>query len=194
MKDYFQRVLVHIVSSLTQFALKFHKPPRLISGKDYRSYGESLPLAGSVLVSLTDGEWANYLIPDYWSHNAIYTGEGTVIEATAMGGVIETDLIDFMMRKDYIVAMEPKFASAEQMKKAVAHARTQVGKKYDFEFNYSDVESFYCSELIYWSYLQVIPNSPFTLRCVLGVMSVIPSDFVNAKDHWKLTWKSLSVK
>lgn len=187
-------MLVHLVSTITQFALRFHKSPKKISGKDYRSFGESFPIAGSVLVTLTDGEVGNYFIPDYWSHVAIYTGEGTVIEATATGGVVETDLIDFMLRKDYVVAVEPKFASISQMKQAVEHARTQIGKGYDFEFNYSDVESFYCSELVYWSYLQVIPSSPFTLREILGVMSVIPSDFVNAVEHWNKRWQSTSVK
>jgi uncharacterized protein YycO len=187
-------MLIDLVGRLSLAVSKISPAPKKIKANDYRDLLAKDFGAGTVLLTRTTGSLSNAFIPDYWSHAAICTANGTVIEAAARGGVVETDIIDFMLHKDFIVACTPKFANLSEREKAVEFARLQLGKPYDFKFQYSDVKSFYCSELIYWSYSQVIPNIPFTLREVLGVTTVVPSDIVKAKKHWDTVWSSSSVK
>lgn len=90
---------------------------------------------GDVLMSHTRGELTNLFIPGYWSHGAIYVGDGLVAEAIAEG-VVLTDIISFLTSKDDVAVCDPLFASAEQKRMAAAWARSQAkaGVKYDFGF------------------------------------------------------------
>lgn len=194
MKAWIQLNLIKLVAWASPKVGKMHSPWAIkkIHAKDYRDFTMMFPDEGTILVSKTNGELGNLFIPDFWSHCALYTGAGTVIEAVGHG-VIETDLIDFMMKKDFIVALKPKFATVPQMSEAVRVARTQLGKPYDFSFQTSDVKAFYCSELVQWSYNQVNKDIPFKTREVLGVMTVTPDDIVKA-NHFQIVWESESLR
>src|SRR3972149_1430648 len=60
---------------------------------------------GYVLLSSKNGEYTNPFIPGDWKHAAMYYGLGgkhpSVIEALGQG-VVETNLIDFVLTKDAI--------------------------------------------------------------------------------------------
>lgn len=191
---YIQRQLIKFVTWASPIVGRIASPwtRKKIHAHDYREFTIMFPDEGTILVTKTNGELGNLFIPDFWSHVAIYTGNGTVIEAVGQG-VVETDLIDFMMKKDFIVAVKPKGVTVPEMSEAVKHARTQIGKPYDFSFQTSDIKAFYCSELIQWSYNQVNKFIPFKEREVLGVKTFTPDD-IAVSGHFERVWESKSYK
>lgn len=89
-------------------------------------------------VNYVDG----FFIPGKFSHSAIYVGDGKVIHAIAEG--VETiDIIDFL-RCDGFCILKP--LDAEMAEKAVARAKNEIGKPYDFDFA-DGAQAFYCHEL-----------------------------------------------
>lgn len=196
-KEDAQLLILNVTGYCSQHISKIHMPGshKLITSADYRSVKEHLR-PGMVFLSYTRGEFSNLFIPGDWSHVAIVLNSTTVIEATTHG-VIETDLIDFMMKKDYVVLLDPIFATPEQMVKAVETALEQKGSGYNYKMQYSrvNVKAFYCSELVLYSYQVACGNEmPFTLKKILGVETVIPGDFVEATKKFSLVWGSESLK
>lgn len=99
---------------------------KLMTSKNYR---EVLPLLqpGDVLLSRTQGELANVFIPGFWAHAFMYTGGEMLIEAIGKG-VVETDLIDGVLTKDYLMVRRPSFANEAQRTEAAAWAKTKLGR------------------------------------------------------------------
>lgn len=192
MKSFFHRMLLNFVSNTTQFISKFKVPylDRQIKSKDYRLI-QPLLVPGQTILSRKNGELSTLLIPGYWTHAALIKDKYTVIEATTKG-VIETDLIDFLMTKDAVVVLKPKFATLEEMANAVKVAYAQIGKPYQFdmEFSVKDIHAFYCSMLCYYSYLKSCAVMPFVLKKTLGIETVAPSDFVLAVDKFEVVVQS----
>ena len=191
-KNFIQSNWLKLSVAISKFSAKIHMPysRKKITGKHYYSAIQYLE-PGIVMATRTDGELSNLGIPGFWSHIAIVTSNGSVIEATTHG-VVETDLVSFFMNKDHIIALKPRFATREQRNKAVNLCLQQIGKPYDFEFASSDIKAFYCSELVTWAYNQACPDFPFKTRSVLGRDTVIPSDFPDAKAKWMPVWASNS--
>jgi uncharacterized protein YycO len=177
----------HILTKLTNPFNKKH-----ITSRDYRTLKEKC-IPGTILLSTTRGEITNLFIPGKYKHAAIVVNENEVTEAVGKG-VIRTDLIDFLMTKDYVIALNPLFAKPSEMKKAAQVAIDQEGKDYDFDIILSDFESFYCSELIYFAYDEVIEGIPFVPREVMGRDTIIPSDFLAAETKFSVIWESDSVR
>src|SRR3972149_3283542 len=143
--------------AISKWASKIHVPfsRKRLTGLDYYEI-QPLLSPGTVLLTRTDGELSNVGIPGFWSHVALYLGNNTVIEATTHG-VVETDLVTFLMGKDYACALDPRFTvTLDQSQLICLKAITQKGKQYDYEFNTSDITKFYCSELIWWAYSQIL--------------------------------------
>lgn len=161
--------------------------------------------SGVVLVTRTSGELSNLLIPGRYSHAAIYTGvrplliDGQPVEAPVVAeavgsGTRARDLLSFLTSKDEVLAFAPAFASEDQMATAADWAMTKLGIPYDFTFEPTN-KAFYCSEFVQASYAAAIgSNVPFTKRTTLGVSTVIPQDYVNAKDKWRQIWWSEELK
>ena len=88
-----------------------------------------------------------------WSHSAVITAEGTVIEARGLTGVREVPMVEFMGRatQSEVVWIECPDPAA-----AVAFAREQIGKRYDFgailgfitRRNWADRQCWECTELV----------------------------------------------
>lgn len=211
-----KKLLLALASFISQKISLIHAPwtRKLITGADYRTYS-SLVQVGDVLSTETNGELSNLFIPGFFGHVAIVASPRTVIQATTHG-VVETDLAEFFfVNKDYIVASRPIFATPEQRQVAADYARAQLGKPYNFsmglsdkllkalgmtvpdnkpDFAASDIQRFYCSELIYSAYLFAVDVNPFTLRKVLGEETIAPSDFFEATDKFDTFWFSESFK
>jgi len=143
-----------------------------------------------VILSTTYGELSNMFIPGFWSHVGIVSTDGlSVVEAMSVG-VVKSDLIDFMLKKDVVCLLYPEFTDVSEMFQAAIEAEAQIGKPYDFGMIQSDVKAFYCSELVYHCYDKAVMDSPFTLRKTLGRVTVVPQDFFNAKTKFKQAWHS----
>jgi uncharacterized protein YycO len=142
-----------------------------------------------VLISRTHGELTNLCISSYYTHASIYIDHNQVVEAIGKG-VVQTDLIDWMMTKDHVVILQPLFCGTLQMSQASEWAWKQVGKPYDTLFDVTNNDEFYCSELVWEAYDHAAPNNPFELRYRLGRLTVLGDDFYNAKDKWQIVWNS----
>jgi hypothetical protein len=85
-----------------------------------------------------------------FSHAAVYDAEtGEVVEAVAKGVVVAT-LEDFLGRSSRVWVVKPVWATPENRPKAVARARANVGRKYNYLglLGLSIVPgTYYCSEL-----------------------------------------------
>lgn len=182
----FREHILKILYPVIQFVGELELPKRKVNGKFFIDM-QRLIQPGHVFVTRQEWSATNTMIPGFFTHAAMYVGEEDgipkVIEATAMG-VKKTDLYKFVFSKDYLLILEPYFASADEMKQAVAEASKSAGLPYDWNFM-SGNKAFYCSELIWNSYNKVIHPSPFEPRQVWGVETISPQDFASAKKKWK---------
>lgn len=186
-----RRNLLNVMMPLTREIGELHAPysHKLVSGRDYFQVRQMLA-TGQVLVSRTEGEASNLLIPGFWSHAALVADSQYVYEAIGRG-VVRTDIVTFLTSKDYVLLIEPTFANAAQREVAVKWAAKMEGRPYDYHFTSSN-RAFYCAELVWAAYQEACgKNVPFTLRKTLGVDTVVPQDFDNAKDKWAPVWESI---
>lgn len=91
-----------------------------------------------------------------WSHVALVTGDGTVIDATAKHGVAERGWQDFLEKASAYEVVTLAVAKPDDV---VSFARTQIGKRYDylallgfyFRSGWQNPNRWFCSELVAWS-------------------------------------------
>lgn len=110
-------------------------------------YARSLTLGG-LLIRNAD-RWGR------WSHCGIVTEEGTVIEALARHGVVETPSDDFVERYKH-GAWAYRLVECPEPARAISWARTQLGKGYDFgaifgnllRESWQEDDRWMCSELV----------------------------------------------
>ena len=188
-----QKLLLKVVAKTAPIIGGIHMPysRKLITGDDYYKACEVVK-PGYIFATKTRGEFGNLMIPGFWSHIAIVSTCGEyVIEATGEG-VHKTNLVDFLMKKDYAIALRAKFLSGDERFSAAAYAENQVGKRYDFGFS-TTTEQFYCSELAYQAFKNAKPDMPMELRKRAGNLTVIPQDFENAKEMFEIVWQCHSI-
>jgi uncharacterized protein YycO len=192
MKEYTQKLLLKIAGKLSQVVAKIHAPwtRKKITQIDYEEMMKILKV-GDIITTKTNGELSNPLVPGFWGHVGIYDGNGKVVEATTHN-VVHTNLAWFLTTKDYVAVSRAKFLTEEQNQAVVDYCIKQVGKKYDFSFNTSDIEKFYCSELIYMGIQTVTGQSPFKLNKILGQDTIAPGDFYEATKLFDRVFKSKS--
>lgn len=145
---------------------------------------------GDTLVGRTEGEGANLIIPGYWKHVAMYIGNGLIVEAVG-SGVRKSDLITFLLHRDHVKCLRPKFMTEASCAASALIATSQIGKPYDYELK-SDIRAFYCAELCQWAYAQAMrPNDcPFKMYDRMGELTIAPDDFDKAKDKFSCEWDS----
>lgn len=176
---------------ITKFLGEAHAPftRKKITGNDYR-HAKGILVPGDVVLVRTRGEFSNLFIPGFWTHASIYVGDECIVEATG-SGVHETDLVTFMMHKDYVGIFSPKFAGPAAKLAAADWASSQIGKPYDYSFSGGN-EAFYCSELVTAAYTEVMGRGacPFVPRERYGQLTTTPQDFADAKTKWNEVWRS----
>lgn len=142
--------------------------------------------SGDILLSHREWAATNLLIKDFWKHAAI-CHNGRVIESV-MDGVRSVSLAKWLYVHDYVIILRPTFCDSQVAFIASYNAFQKIGLPYDYKFNDS-IDAFYCSELVYYSYdVAMGHDCPFTLRETMGVSTVTPQDFVNAKDKFEIIW------
>jgi uncharacterized protein YycO len=192
MKDLLQKFLLQNAGKLSRAISKVHAPwtRKLVTEEDFLAMDKLLKI-GDVISTKTNGELSNPFVPGFWGHVGVYVGNGMVVQATTHG-VISTHLAWFLKDKDYCAVSRPNFLSEDQCWLVADYCKQQVGKQYDFSFNTSDIEKFYCSELYYSAIKFVIGESPFKLKKILGQETVAPSDFYEATKLFVRIFKSKS--
>lgn len=194
--------LLNTFLPVTQEIGKIHAPYSVKDMDEEDVYEAMKRMApGMVFLTRTEGQLGNALIPGFWSHCAIVTGDHHVTEAIGEG-VTRTGIFNFLMRKDYAVLLRPVFASETEMRLAAEYADEQVGAKYDYSFLPPGADedlavtpvkdrAFYCAKLPWAGYRHACgPKVAFTTRQTLGVETVVPDDYDRAKDKWMRVWAS----
>lgn len=182
LRRYLIRVLkpISIVAGHLYFAPKY----RAVKASDVIDI-KSMMQVGDVVLTYSKGELTNYLIEGEFKHCAMYIGSGSVIEAVGKG-VRVIDFESFAASKDKIAVSRANFCDANTAKIAANFALFQEGKPYDYSFEPNE-NAFYCAELIAEAYqVATGDNSPFILRTVMGVETVLPNDFYMARKKFDL--------
>jgi uncharacterized protein YycO len=145
------------------------------------------------LVSLKRLYLTNIAIPGYWSHAALVCDGDTVLEAVGRHGVRQVDYRQWMLDKDYVACMNPRWVDGLQKADAVTWGRWRLGEPYDMAFKPGN-NAWYCSEYVYHAYAAAMAMAgkpmPFKKRKRLGIMSVTPDDIYLADKKWELVWDS----
>ena len=114
--------------------------------KSYRVTGEKCReilqeiKEGDVLLRGYDHYLDSFFIPlgkSKCSHSGIYIGNDQVVHSIAEGVKCE-DVLNFL-RADRVVLLRP-LVSFDEVTKAIEHAKSCIGKKYDFNFETEDTE------------------------------------------------------
>lgn len=132
---------------ISKWASKVHFPftrKKVTQESIYRAIEVLRP--GDIILTHTRGELSNVAL-DHWSHAGVYL-PGLIYEATTHG-VVRTNLIHFLSRKDDFKILRPTFEF--DYITLATFLNDAVGAKYDFEFEQDD-QQFYCFELVAQSF------------------------------------------
>lgn len=128
---------------------------------------------GDILLSREDYRLSNVLIPGFWSHAALYLGNGRVLEAVPPR-VREQHLGEWVVSIDSVCLLSPTlpFTFAD-------HANDYLGKDYDWVF--SDDGAWFCNELV----------RDYLSRCGL-ILSALktPQSFYDKRDEFQLLYEA----
>jgi hypothetical protein len=130
--------------------------------------------------------WLQKTVPDVWSRYVATAEDGEphrILEAVSEG--VEFSSMTVATQADYIGAMRPTLSSAEKAQ-AIAKAFLQIGKPYDFAFDFLTESVLVCSEVVYVAYRPdagkrkglVLP-----LTTVMGRLTLPPNDIVRMFDE-----------
>ena len=156
---------------------------------------------GDILLERRNWYLSNPALPGFWPHAALYVGRlgdlerlgvkkhpafkkhareyfvaapdgrgNTVIEAISEGVVLNS--LTHSMHADYVAVLRPR-VSEKAVARAIIRAFGNLGKKYDFEFDFNDTSKLVCTQVVYESYRDVVD---FPLRRVVGRMTLPAND------------------
>ncbi len=176
-----------------------------VKGYEVRKVIDSVK-PGDIMVRGYSNYLDGYFIPGFFSHTGLYLGETkktdlvmpeivekvfyegkqAVIHSMAEGVFME-DLINFC-KCDYLVILrrnqqiEPKVNFNEDFKKVYQKAMKNLGKGYDFKFDFSDIGNLSCTELVFICNEDYLPlyNVKLKIRRMLFAKReiLIPDDFI----------------
>lgn len=152
---------------------------------------------GDILIERQDWFLSRALMPGYWAHAALYVGDADTVAALGLAdhewvaprwnsfrnsrcdileavpaGVRMTTLDHCIGVADSAAILRPRLSETE-IKDAIARAFRDVGKPYDFEFDFFTGDKIVCTELIYRAYEGKIT---FDLVDVLGRKTFPPTE------------------
>ena len=158
---------------------------------------------GDVLLVRDDSRLTSALLPGFWTHAAMFLGGrseletlglnlhphvvrhwreipensgdlGLVIEAVAPR--VQITPLEKCLRADHLMVLRPVLSS-DDLASAVGEAVGQLGKPYDFEFDFNSTSRIVCTELVYRSYHNR-GNMSFSLIKRLGRFTLTGDDIV----------------
>lgn len=89
-------------------------------------------------------------IPGYFGHSGIYLGDNLFAEVIQSGSVYASP--HKFLEGDEFIVLRPKTITESQNDKMINNLKSQMGKKYDFNFNVESPDRLFCTELIYLVY------------------------------------------
>ena len=143
--SYFKKFLAHLIFFIASRKIKYRK--NLLTKKEYRQVLACIK-RGDLILAGTLRRVSRFLIKGLVTHSALYLGRDKIIHVI-VDGVEVISLEDLFLEYDYVVVLRPNIEKnkTKVINKAIAYMRAQIGKPYDFDFEYKD-NKFFCSELI----------------------------------------------
>ena len=185
-----------VKSSLSVFSdIKYYKYPFFllydpgsykIKSKDIKKISEIIK-PGDIILRKYNNYLDGLFIPGKYSHAAICIGFDEIVHSTKRGVNVE-DVMTFC-RCDAICILRPKNITEESKNNAISYVKSKIGKEYDFFFNAENEETFYCSELIYWAYKDIINFEIRNIKKMFGLLkaeTILPTDFLDFKEKYDL--------
>jgi len=154
---------------------------------------ESRLQPGDILLERRNWYLSNPFLPGFWPHAALYVGRledlkrlgiadhpavqrrlaeylragpdgraKTVIEAVSEGVVLNS--LTHSMHADYVAVLRPRVGQ-RQIATAIVRAFANLGKPYDFNFDFEDATKLVCSQVVYLSYADALD---LPLKRILG--------------------------
>jgi len=123
---------------------------------------------GDIILNRTNWTFTSALIPGYWSHAAIYVGDGKVVEALS-DGVVCHSVYNCLGHCDSYCILRPviDLSNDENFINAII---SHIGKLYDFFFKFSKNGIMSCTEVVYVCY------SPYPLGIKLNHKGMLYPD------------------
>jgi hypothetical protein len=158
---------------------------------------------GDILLMRNDSRITAALLPGFWAHAALFLGGRPELEALglrwhpqvarrwnemephfgSLGLVIEAlfpcvqfNPLEKCLRVDHLVVLRPALCASE-IATAIGEAVANLGKPYDFEFDFNNSSRIVCTELIYRSFHKRGPIS-FSLVKRLGRFTLTGDDIM----------------
>lgn len=151
---------------------------------------------GDILIERQDWFLSRALMPGYWAHAAIYVGNAATLRELGLAdhewvaphwtayrsapfeileavpaGVRMTTLDHCIGVADSAAILRPRL-SRDEIRQALARAFRDVGKPYDFEFDFDTGDKIVCTELVYRAFAGQIE---FNLVDILGRKTLPPT-------------------
>jgi uncharacterized protein YycO len=136
--------------------------------------------SGDILLRRYDKYLSGLGIPGYYTHSGLCVDDGRVIHAVG-GGIVEEDILTFS-RCDGIAILRPKIeVSRLAQHGAVQKAKSLIGTKYDWLFDFDDDRYYSCTEMVYECYKDYRSETGIKVRGEdeFPANSIIPDDFLN---------------
>lgn len=130
--------------------------------------------------------WLKSSDPDVWAHYGETAADGRphrILEAISEGVVFSS--LHEATQADYVGVLRPRLTKLERAR-AIAKAFAQIGKPYDFDFDFLTLDQLVCSEVVYQAYLpQKSLQTGLTLPLteVMGRKTLPPNDIVRLFDE-----------
>jgi hypothetical protein len=140
---------------------------------------------GMVVLSHKDFEFTNLFIRGYWTHSAIVIDHAHIVEATSKGVELKRTN-DFFISVDDFIVLKPSFCGSSEMEEACWYVKKVVGYPYNFTFLHGR-KAFYCTELIYWAYMQACRDLPEYLEMDKKINGKIlnPQVIYESQESWQ---------
>ena len=160
---------------------------------------------GDILLERRNWYLSNPFLPGFWPHAALYMGRladlkrlgvtdrpafrkhlaayytaaadgrgNSVIEAVSEGVILNS--LSHSIHADYVAVLRPR-VSEQQVAAAIARALENLGKPYDFDFDFDDTSKLVCTQLVYVAYEGMVD---FKLVRVVG-RNTLPANEIARK-------------
>ncbi|MFA6887280.1 MAG: YiiX/YebB-like N1pC/P60 family cysteine hydrolase [Fermentimonas sp.] len=115
----------------------------------------------------------------YWSHVAVYVGDGDVIHMLG-DGIVKEDILIFM-RCDDICILRPINSNSVPRAIDLAFEQLIIGVEYDYDFDTDTPKRFYCTEFVDYVYNYPVKNN-------IKNKYIIPDDFLKS-NYFSIVWR-----
>lgn len=160
-----------------------------VTAKDYEEFVKNLE-KGDIVLRTYDHYLDGFVIPGFYSHAALYIGDGVLVHSCGHTGVAKISPFDFA-KCDGLAIVRPLLGYGA-INKACKYVLEQIGKEYDYWFNFNNENTYCCTELIYWAYKDTLNVQPIMIKKFFGLAKqevISPDDYLTA-EKCKLIWES----